>query len=79
MGVSGVLSSSPLPLPTHSLSLSALRDTKLKRKEVSPIFGECWGPGGGVLRQLKQHPRLEGRVQSPLDVVSRTEVRKGRG
>lgn len=32
-----------------------------------------------MLRQLKQHPRLEGSVQSPLGVVSRTEVRKGRG
>uniref|UniRef100_A0A8C8XB86 Gametogenetin-binding protein 1 n=1 Tax=Panthera leo TaxID=9689 RepID=A0A8C8XB86_PANLE len=38
-----------------------------------PAFGECWGPRGGVLRQLKHHPRLEGRVQPPLGVVSRTE------
>ncbi|XP_047590156.1 gametogenetin-binding protein 1-like isoform X1 [Lutra lutra] len=38
-----------------------------------PAFGECWGPRGGALRQRKQHPRLEGRVQSPPGVVSRTE------
>ncbi|KAF3831416.1 hypothetical protein GH733_000228 [Mirounga leonina] len=38
-----------------------------------PAFGKCWGPKEGVLRQLKHHPRLEGRVQSPLGVVSRTE------
>ncbi|XP_034509312.1 putative gametogenetin-binding protein 1 [Ailuropoda melanoleuca] len=38
-----------------------------------PAFGECWGPRGGALRQLKHHPRLEGGVQSPLGVVSRTE------
>ncbi|XP_008691725.2 putative gametogenetin-binding protein 1 isoform X1 [Ursus maritimus] len=38
-----------------------------------PAFGECWGPRGGALRQLKHHPRLEGRVQCPLGVVSRTE------
>ncbi|XP_019516482.1 PREDICTED: putative gametogenetin-binding protein 1 [Hipposideros armiger] len=38
-----------------------------------PLFGECWGPGGRVLRQLKRHPRLEERLQSPFGVVSRTE------
>lgn len=38
-----------------------------------PAFGECWGPGGRMLRQRKQHPRLEGRVRSPLGAASRTE------
>ncbi|XP_077015319.1 gametogenetin-binding protein 1-like isoform X2 [Tamandua tetradactyla] len=38
-----------------------------------PAFGECWGPGGQALRQLKHHRRLERRVQSPLGGVSRTE------
>lgn len=30
-----------------------------------------------MLRQRKQHPRLEGRVRSPLGAASRTEVREG--
>lgn len=75
MGVLRVLSSSPLP----TLSLSALRDTKLRGKEAThQPLGKCWGPRGGALRQLKHHSRLEGRVQSPRGVVSRTEVREGR-
>ncbi|KAM5326113.1 gametogenetin-binding protein 1-like [Glossophaga mutica] len=38
-----------------------------------PAFGECWGPGREALRQLKHHPRLERRVQSPPGVVYSTE------
>ncbi|KAM7136191.1 gametogenetin-binding protein 1-like isoform 2-T2 [Molossus nigricans] len=38
-----------------------------------PAFGECWGPGRRAPRQRKHHPRLEGRVQSPVGVVSSTE------
>ncbi|XP_036908670.1 gametogenetin-binding protein 1-like isoform X1 [Sturnira hondurensis] len=34
-----------------------------------PACGECWGPGREALRQLKHHPRLERRVQSPPGVV----------
>ncbi|XP_036104544.1 gametogenetin-binding protein 1-like [Molossus molossus] len=38
-----------------------------------PAFGECWGPGRRAPRQRKHHPGLEGRVQSPVGVVSSTE------
>lgn len=43
-----------------------------------PAFGECWGPGREAPRQLKHHPGLERRVQSPPGVVYSTEVRMGR-
>ncbi|CAK7311318.1 hypothetical protein VULLAG_LOCUS16020 [Vulpes lagopus] len=50
------------------------RDTKLRGKEAThQPLGKCWGSRGGALRQLKHHSRLEGRVQSPVGVVSRTE------
>lgn len=75
VGVTRILSS----LPPPTLSLSALRDTKLRGEgSFPPAFGECWGPGGGALRHQKHHPRLEGRMQSPLGVVSRIEVKEGR-
>ena len=67
-------------LITTPLSLSALRDTRLRGKgSRAPALGECWGPGGGVPRPQKQRPGLEGGVLRPLGVVSRTEVREGSG
>ncbi|KAM4835100.1 gametogenetin-binding protein 1-like isoform 2-T3 [Thomomys bottae] len=50
------------------------RSQKVEEEEgCSPIFEECWGPKGGLLRQLKLHPTLQGRVQSSLGEVSWSE------
>lgn len=74
-GVSRVLSSSPPPL-----SLSALRDTRLRGKEAEPGLWGMLGPWGRGAEAAEAAPRAGvGGLPSPLGVVSRTEVREGMG
>nr|XP_045049332.1 putative gametogenetin-binding protein 1 [Desmodus rotundus] len=66
----------PLIHPEISLEEAGIADgqgLQLPGGSHPPAFGECWGPGREAPRQLKHHPGLERRVQSPPGVVYSTE------